>query len=124
MTSNGFNRKYINIIVSVVILVLIGFTVIQNVRLHKINESIKSENERITKAMKECTDRMMIYEARIEGLNNVIDTKDTQIDNITRMNVSLLEQIKIMRQDVDRMTKHYIEVHDSLLFQRKKMTLK
>lgn len=119
MTSNGFNRKYINIIVSVVILVLITFTVARNIRLHNINESIKSENERMTKAIKECTDRMMVYEARIEGLNNVIDTKDVQIDNITRMNVNLLEQVKSMRQDVDRMTKHYIEVHDSLLFQRK-----
>ena len=119
MTSNGLNRKYINIIISVVIFVLIGFTVIRNIRLHNMNESVKCENERLTKAVKECTDRMMIYEARIEGLNNVINTKDIQIDNITRMNVNLLEQVKSMRQDVDRMTKHYIEVHDSLLFKRK-----
>lgn len=118
MISNSLNRKYINIIISVVILVLITFTVFRNIRLHNINESVKCENERLTKAVKECTDRMMVYEARIEGLNNVIDTKDTQIDNITRMNINLLEQIKSMRQDVDRMTKHYIEVHDSIVMRK------
>lgn len=88
-------------------------------RCNSINE-LEYKVFSLTNEHDKCEQISLVYKARIENLSNIIDVKDTQIDNITKMNVALTEQLRQMKKDHDKLMEHYVTTHDSLLKINKK----
>lgn len=109
-------KRLINAIILVMLIISIAMNVSRgnsiNALEHKVI-SLSSEQEK-------CEQVSLIYETRIENLSNIINVKDTQIDNITKMNVTLTEQVRQMKRDYDHLMDHYVTTHDSLLKVNKK----
>lgn len=115
-----FDNVNINKVVNAIILVL--FLALAVVNISRRNEINGLERQLLSTRHEQtnCEQLMMIYDTRIENLSNIINVKDIQIDNITKMNVTLTEQVRQMKRDYDHLMDHYVTTHDSLLRINKK----
>lgn len=118
MTFDNINIKRL---VNAIILIMLVISTAMNIfRANSIN-ALEHKVISLTSEQEKCEQISMIYETRIENLSNIIDVKDTHIDNITKMNVTLTEQVRQMKRDYDKLTEHYVTTHDSLLKINKKL---
>lgn len=117
MTFDNINIKRLaNAIILIMLIISIAMNVFRGNSINALeNKVILLANEQ-----EKCEQISLIYETRIENLSNIIDVKDTQIDNITKMNVTLTEQVRQMKRDYDHLMDHYVTTHDSLLKVNKK----
>lgn len=109
-------KKFINAIILIILIISIAMNV---TRGHEIN-ALEHKVISLTHEQEKCEQISMIYDTRLENLSNIINVKDIQIDNITKMNVTLTEQVRQMKRDYDKLTEHYVTTHDSLLKINKK----
>lgn len=112
------DKHHINILSNIIILLLLVITIYNNV---KFRNEIDVQNNQIMVLENKIQNydvSVKLYDSRIESLHNIIEIKDAQIDNVTRMNITLVEQIKEMKRDHDRLTEHYVNTHDSLMIRK------
>lgn len=118
MTFDNINiKRFINTIILVMFMISIATNIFRGHSIDKLERKVIS----LSNEQEKCEQISLIYKTRIENLSNIIEVKDTQIDNITKMNVTLTEQLRQMKQDHDKLTEHYISTHDSLLQINKKV---
>lgn len=110
-------KRLVNAIILVILVISIAMNVFRGNSINALeNKVILLANEQ-----EKCEQISLIYETRIENLSNIINVKDIQIDNITKMNVTLTEQVRQMKRDYDKLMEHYVTTHDSLLKINKKI---
>lgn len=115
-----FDNINIKRLANAIILVILVISIAMNVfRSNSIN-ALENKVILLSNEQEKCEQISLIYETRIENLSNIVDVKDTQIDNITKMNVTLTEQVRQMKRDYDKLMDHYVTTHDSLLKINKK----
>lgn len=118
MTFDNINiKRFINTIILIMFVISIVMNIYKSCSINTLEHKVIS----LTSEQEKCEQISLIYETRIENLSNIIDVKDIQIDNITKMNVTLTEQVRQMKRDYDKLTEHYVTTHDSLLKINKKI---
>ena len=117
MTFDNINIKRL---VNAIILVILLISIAMNVSKSNSIDALENKVILLANEQEKCEQISLIYETRIENLSNIIDVKDTQIDNITKMNVTLTEQVRQMKRDYDHLMDHYVTTHDSMLKVNKK----
>lgn len=110
-------KRFINTIILVMFVISIAMNIFRGNSINELEHKVFS----LTNEQDKCEQISLIYKTRIENLSNIIEVKDTQIDNITKMNVTLTEQVRQMKHDHDRLTEHYVSTHDSLMKINKKV---
>lgn len=101
-------------------MITIILLLISNIKLNTQNELIKEKNAIMIELYNEYDKSIETYEKRINNLNNIISSKDVQINNITITNIELIEQLKTIKSDYDKITKHYVLYHDSIINNKNK----
>lgn len=104
-------KRFINTIILVMFVISIAMNIFRGNSINELEHKVIS----LSNEQEKCEQISLIYKTRIENLSNIIEVKDTQIDNITKMNVTLTEQLRQMKHDHDRLTEHYVSTHDSLM---------
>lgn len=116
-----FDNINIKRIINAIILVILVISIAMNVSKGNSINALENKVISLTHEQEKCEQISLIYETRIENLSNIINVKDIQIDNITKMNVTLTEQVRQMKRDCDHLMDHYVTTHDSLLKINKKI---
>lgn len=104
-------KRLVNAIILVMFIISIAMNVFKSSSINALEHKVIS----LSSEQEKCEQVSLIYETRIENLSNIINVKDIQIDNITKMNVTLTEQVRQMKRDYDHLMDHYVTTHDSLL---------
>lgn len=115
-----FDNINIKRLINAIILIMLAISIAMNVFRGSSINTLEHKVLSLTNEQEKCEQISLIYETRIENLSNIINVKDIQIDNITKMNVTLTEQVRQMKRDYDKLMEHYVTTHDSLLKVNKK----